>query len=196
MTVVGRRAGGEEAGEQSHRLENRELVGELGLLELNPEALAQLAVAAPVPVSPQHRDETLVRRCQTLEDLHRGRLAGAVGSEQPEALTALHGQVDPGHGDNVVEALDQPGARQRRAEVVRGLLIDDLTVRGATGGGVLDFEVPFAQTDVGGFVALCAALPFPFQPSASRSSRMRRSGITANPQITKLGLSPMSRTAR
>ena len=52
---------------------------------------------------------------QGREHPQRGRLAGAVGPDQPEDLALVDGQVDAGHGDRPVVALDQALGADDRA---------------------------------------------------------------------------------
>src|SRR5262245_2885614 len=78
-----------ERSEQPKCLLDRELVGELGFLQLNAEPLAQLALVGP-PAQAEHLDLSRVRCEQPLEDLDRRRLAGAVGTEETEAFAASH----------------------------------------------------------------------------------------------------------
>src|SRR6185369_16555128 len=73
-----------EAAEQPHGLLHRELVGELRLLELDAEPLAQRVLVVG-PASPEHFHHALVRRRQPLADLDRRRLARAIRSEETEA---------------------------------------------------------------------------------------------------------------
>src|SRR5262249_3132673 len=73
---------------------DRELLVEPCLLELDTEPLAQGAIVAVVPGLLQHAHLALVRDVETFEDLDRGRLAGAVRAEQPEALARTHLEVD------------------------------------------------------------------------------------------------------
>src|SRR2546422_11364871 len=77
-----------ETANQPHRLLDGQLVGELRLLELDAEPLAQRPVrsAAPAPPHPEHGDVPGIGGCESFEDLDRRRLAGAVGPQQAEAL--------------------------------------------------------------------------------------------------------------
>ena len=93
-----------ERPEQAQRLLDRQLVGELRLLQLDAEALAQLALVA-LPAQPEHFDLARIGRQQPFEDLDRRRLPGAVRTEQPEALAALHVERQAVDGDDVAVAL-------------------------------------------------------------------------------------------
>src|SRR6266516_2475852 len=105
-----------EAAKQPHRLRDGQLVGELGLLELDAEPLAQRAVgrAAPAPPHPEQLHVPRVRLGEPLENLDRGGLAGAVGTEQSEAFTGRDGEIEPGDCDHVRVALDEAAAADRR----------------------------------------------------------------------------------
>ena len=78
-----------EGAEQAERLLDGQLVGELRLLELDAEALTQLALVVRASVSPSTSTSPASGVEQPFEDLDRRRLAGAVRSEQPEAFAAL-----------------------------------------------------------------------------------------------------------
>jgi hypothetical protein len=49
---------------------------------------------------------------------HGGGLAGAIGSEEPERLAAGDLEVDPVHGDELVEALGQLARQDQRRGVL------------------------------------------------------------------------------
>jgi hypothetical protein len=102
-----------EAAEQPHRLLDGQLLGELRLLELDAEPLAESALVAIPPLA-QHLDHPFVRSGQSFADLDRRGLSRAVGAEQPEALPRSDGEVEAVHGDHVTEALSQAGDAQRR----------------------------------------------------------------------------------
>ena len=63
--------------------------------------------------------------------LHGRRLAGAVGSEEPEHLAGPHAQVDAAHGLDVVVGLDQARAPRRRAGGVSVLVHGHQTAKRA-----------------------------------------------------------------
>jgi len=102
-----------EAAEQPHGLLHRELLGELRLLELDAEPLAQGALVAVPPLA-EHLDHPLVGNREALADLDRGRLAGAVRAEQPEALARGDREIEPVDGDDVAVAFSEAGHEQRR----------------------------------------------------------------------------------
>src|SRR3989441_12177532 len=90
-----------EAAKQPHRLRDGQLVGELGLLELDAEPLAQRAIgrAAPAPPHPEQLHVPRVRLREPLDNLDRGGLAGAVGTEQSEAFPGRDSEIEPGDRD-------------------------------------------------------------------------------------------------
>ena len=83
--LVRRRAPLEEAAEQAQRLADRQLVGELRLLQLDAQPLAQ-RLRIGRPAEPEHLDVARVGLRQPFADLDRRGLAGAVRTEQAEAL--------------------------------------------------------------------------------------------------------------
>ena len=94
------------------RLQHPQLVGELGLLELDADALAQGLRRSLSQVGPQHLHRPGVGGVQALEDLDGRGLAGAVGAEQTEALAGAHLEVDPIDGDQGPVALDETAAAE------------------------------------------------------------------------------------
>src|SRR5205085_9671851 len=93
---------------QREHFTDGELVGELCLLQLNAEPLAQGAPrGAFAPRRPQNLDVTAVGRRQPLEDLDGGRLPGAVRPEQPKALAGPDGKIETRDRNHVTEALGQ-----------------------------------------------------------------------------------------
>src|SRR2546422_9759685 len=85
-----------ETAEQPYGLFDRELVGELRILQLNAQTLAQGAGArAPRPAHSEDLDLAPVRWGESLEDLDGGRLARPVGPQQPEALACVDGEIEP-----------------------------------------------------------------------------------------------------
>ena len=114
-----------EAAEQRDRLRDRELVAELGVLELDAETLAQRAPPGPVvPTHRQHLDRSRVGKREPFEDLDGGSLAGAVGAEQAETLAGLDREVETGNRHDVAVALDQPCTLNRRHVRRRGEVPD------------------------------------------------------------------------
>src|SRR5688572_28665099 len=90
--VVARKTTIVEAAEEGDRLAHRQLLRQAGLLERGPHALPELALV-PLPGEAEELDRPRVRGEEALHDLDRGRLAGAVGPEQPEALAQPDPQV-------------------------------------------------------------------------------------------------------
>jgi len=111
--VAGGGARAVEAAEEGDRLRHRELLGELGFLERDTQQLAQLAVV-PAPAVAEHEHLAAVRLGQSLADLDRGGLAGAVRAQQAETLAGPDLQIDPVHCDDVAIALAKPAHEQRR----------------------------------------------------------------------------------
>ena len=87
--------------------------GEIGLeaaaLQHDPDSPSELDVARR-GIHAEHRHGASVARAVTLEDLDRGRLAGAIGAEHREDLAFLDGEVDVLHRNDIAvdlaEALD------------------------------------------------------------------------------------------
>src|SRR6185503_6667724 len=90
-----------ERPEQAQRLEHRQLLAELTLLQLDPESAAERPVVPATPLLTEHLHLALVVRHEALEDLDRRRLAGAVRAEQAEALARAHLEIQPVDGDDV-----------------------------------------------------------------------------------------------
>jgi hypothetical protein len=97
-----------ERPEQREDFADGEFVGELRLLQLNAEPLAQRPPGgALAPRRSQDLDLARVRRGQPFEDLDRGGLAGAVRPEQAKAFAGPDRQIEARDGDDVTEALGQ-----------------------------------------------------------------------------------------
>ena len=91
-----------EAPEQPDRLGDRELLGELGLLERDSEQLAELPIiGAPAPA--EDYDLAGVRLGEALADLDGSGLAGTVGSQEAEALARTDLEVEAVDRDDVTE---------------------------------------------------------------------------------------------
>ena len=99
-----------EAAEQVHRLVDRDLLGELGLLQRDPDPLLQLERVG-LPAEAKDLDVARVGRVEALADLDRGGLAGAVGTEKAEAFTGPDLEVEAVHGANGVVVLAKPAIR-------------------------------------------------------------------------------------
>ena len=101
---VGRRTSSVEAAEEPQRLDDRQLVGELGVLQLDAEPLAQL-LGIRGPAQAEDLDVASVRHGEPLADLDRRRLAGAVRAQQPEALAGGDVEVDAVDGNDLLVSL-------------------------------------------------------------------------------------------
>ncbi len=103
-----------EALKESQRLIHRKLLGELGVLELDSEQLAEIT-RVRLPVSAKHFDAPRVGREKAFADLDRSRLASAIGAEEAEALPGLDLEVETINCDDVIvglpESLDSKGGR-------------------------------------------------------------------------------------
>src|SRR6185503_489875 len=95
-----------EAPEQRDRLEDGQLLGELRLLELDPDPLPQPARVVG-PGAAEDLDRSAVGCGQPFEDLHRGRLTGAVGAEEAEALAGAHLEIETVHRDDLAVTLHE-----------------------------------------------------------------------------------------
>src|SRR5205085_2342195 len=104
-----------ETAEQAHRFLDRQLVGQLRVLELDAEALAQGArLGASGPVQPEDLHVPRIGRREPLQDLDGGGLAGAVRPEQAEALSRGHREIEPRDRQHVAITLDQARATDGR----------------------------------------------------------------------------------
>src|SRR5207244_12077392 len=102
--------------EQPYGLLDRELIGELRILQLNPQALAQGAGArTPRPAHSEDLHLAPVGCCESLEDLDGGRLARPVGPQQPEALACVDGEIEPRDRHDVRVSLHEPGTTDGRS---------------------------------------------------------------------------------
>jgi hypothetical protein len=110
--VLRRRALIVEAAKELERFEHRQLVGELRLLKLDAEPLAErLGIVAPAQA--EHLDVTTVGRGEAFADLDRRGLAGAVRPEQAETLAGPDLQLDAVDGDDILERLPEIAHAQR-----------------------------------------------------------------------------------
>src|SRR5947209_6286964 len=92
--------------EVHERLSHADVAVDAGLLQDDPDALAQRPCpAGRVEAQDAHLPAGAV--AIALEDLHRRRLAGAVGAEQAEDLAAADLEGDPAHGLDAVVGLPQ-----------------------------------------------------------------------------------------
>src|SRR6187399_2209717 len=96
-----------EGAKQAQHLLDGELVGKLRLLQLNTEALLDLAILALAPAQAKKLDRARVRPVQALQHLHGRGLAGAVRADKTEAFATRHFQIDAGDGELLTVELDQ-----------------------------------------------------------------------------------------
>src|SRR6185369_11201269 len=108
-----------ETAKQSQCLDNRHLLGQLRLLQLNANLLAQRLIVPGVPMLAQQLNRTFVRRRQTLEYLDSRRLPRPIWPKQPKTLSDEHLQIEPINGRHIRKPLHQPLTPQRHA-LVRG----------------------------------------------------------------------------
>src|SRR5215217_9359706 len=102
------------------------------LLEDQADVAANLVPLAG-DVEAGHRGRAGGRLGQGAEDLDGGRLAGAVGAEEPEGLPRPDVQVDAGNGLDLLVALDQPAHGDGRRGMLHGYLaVCSNVVRDAT----------------------------------------------------------------
>src|SRR5262249_3226536 len=97
---------------QADRLENGELFGKLCLLKGDAEQLAQLGVV-PTPAPAKNDNFPRVGRGEPFADLDRGRLAGAVRSEQSKTLTGVQLEIEPVYRDDVTIRFPKAANRKR-----------------------------------------------------------------------------------
>ena len=95
---------GVEAAEQVQDLDHRQLGVQLGGLEGHPDPLLE-GVGLTDRVDAKDLERAAIRLAQALEHLDRGRLAGAVRTEQPEHLAAADLEGDAVDGVDVAVVL-------------------------------------------------------------------------------------------
>jgi hypothetical protein len=100
-----------ERAEQAEGLFRGQLVWKLRLLQLDPEALPQLALVR-VPAQAEHFDLAGVRRHQAFEDLDGRRFARPIRAEQAEAFAARDIQREIADGHDIAVGLAQRVARE------------------------------------------------------------------------------------
>jgi hypothetical protein len=66
------------------------------------------------PAAAQHQHVALVRVGQAFADLDGGGLAGAVGTQEAEALAGADVEVEPVHRDDVAVSLAEPADEEGR----------------------------------------------------------------------------------
>src|SRR4051812_28763203 len=94
------------AAEEVQGLAHRQIGLDAGLLQHDADALLEGALQA-LRIEAKNADVTRRALAVALEYLNRGRLAGAVGAEQGEDLTARHVEVDAADGLALAVALTQ-----------------------------------------------------------------------------------------
>src|SRR5438105_674784 len=104
--LVERAAAMIERPEQAQRLFDRQLVPQLRLLQLDAEALPQLAMVL-LPREAEDLDLAGVRFEQPLENFDRRRLSGTIRPEQAEALTAVDDERQSVDGDDIIVPFGQ-----------------------------------------------------------------------------------------
>ena len=92
------------AGEQRERLGDGQVGVEAAALQDDPDPLAPGAAGRAADPRRGPSTSPAVAIAVSLEDLDRGRLAGAVGPEEGEDLPRPHLEVDPAHGLDVAVA--------------------------------------------------------------------------------------------
>jgi hypothetical protein len=107
--LLGGRTLAVEGAEHPHDLARRHPVGELALLQLHAQALADGRLVA-VPAHPQDLHLAAVGALQPFEHLDGRGLPRAVGAQQAKALAAPHLQVKRAHRHRLPEALVQGAA--------------------------------------------------------------------------------------
>src|SRR5688572_15004569 len=93
-----------EAAEKIDCFTDRQLVGQLCVLKLNPKALAQV-VFVVLPGSAEDLDFTRVSGEQPFADFYGRSLTGSIGAEQAEALAVSHLQIQAVDCDDVAVSL-------------------------------------------------------------------------------------------
>src|SRR5690606_36971843 len=93
-----------ETAEELEGLVHRDLLGELGLVQLDAEALAQVMGMA-APAEAEHFDLSGIGRGEPLTDLDGGGLPRAVRAEEAKAFTGVDGKVEAVHRHYVAVVL-------------------------------------------------------------------------------------------
>ncbi len=112
MTSCGVGPLAKEAAEQADGFEDRQLFGELRFLQLDAEALAQ-SRGVGIPAQAEHFHFAGIGRSQAFADLDGGGFAGAVGTEQAEALAARDFQIEAVDRDHILVCLAKVAQAQR-----------------------------------------------------------------------------------
>ncbi|GAC1413795.1 MAG: hypothetical protein NVSMB53_11640 [Gemmatimonadaceae bacterium] len=106
-----------EALEKNKCLIHGELLGELGVLELNPEQLAEIA-SVRVPMPSQDLNAAGISWEEALADLYGGRLSGPVGPEEAEAFPSVHLEIQAIDGNDVGVGFSESLNPERREGIV------------------------------------------------------------------------------
>jgi hypothetical protein len=95
-----------KAAKEVERLANTELVGELRVLELNTESLAEVAgVVFPCPA--EHLDVTCVAPQKAFTYLYSGGLARSIWAEEAEAFAVADLKIESINRDNIAIGLPE-----------------------------------------------------------------------------------------
>src|ERR1700740_3005997 len=101
-----------KAAEQANGFEYGQLLGELRVLQLNPEMLAKL-LRVGVPAHAEHFNISGIRRRQAFADLDSGCFARTIRAEEAETLTGAHFEVKSIDGLDVFVGLTQVANAKR-----------------------------------------------------------------------------------
>ena len=96
-----------EAPEEGQCFDYRQLVRELGILQLNPEPLPQRR-SVRSPAKSEYLDFSGVRGGEPFADLNRCRLTGAIRTQQAEAFAGPDLERDTVDGNDVLVGFPQP----------------------------------------------------------------------------------------
>jgi hypothetical protein len=100
--------------EHLHGFVDADLLRQVRRLQTNANAILEL-LALPVGIEAENGNFASAARAQAFQNLDRGGLAGAVGSEQAENFTGLDLEVDSFHGVDLTVGLLQAVDRDRCA---------------------------------------------------------------------------------
>src|SRR3981081_3187751 len=106
-----------EALKESESLVDRQLLGELRILELDSEQLAQiLLVSLPPPA--KYFDIAGIRRQKSLADLDGRRFSGAVGTKQPKAFAGIDMEIQAVDSNDIaIRFAESPDLQRRRGQL-------------------------------------------------------------------------------
>jgi len=101
-----------EALKECERLVDRQLLGELRVLQLDSEQLSQILLVR-LPSSAQYFDIARIGAQKPLADFDRRRLSGAVRTEESKAFSSVDLEVQTVDGDDVaVRFAESPDAQR------------------------------------------------------------------------------------